>query len=209
MRKISRKNMPEELANFKGNPVPIELVREDHLKRHLVVENIFDDVLKFEKRLKKFKSTILNKIIKYEDWITKHNDVEDAKFENITLTNYEGTKQVMIKSGAFIDFDENLSLAKAKIDKCFKKWGNKSHPNLKAVIDHYFRIDKKGFINKKAILGLFQFEMNDKDWEAAMELIRKSIVETAKKEYLMVRVRADINSNWEAINLNLSSIEAE
>ena len=142
-------------------------------------------------------------------WIIKYNNLTDIDFKNITLTNYDGTKQISIKSSKVIDFDENLQLAKQKIDECFAKWGAESHPNIKAVVDKYFKVDKKGVLNKNAILGLFKFQMNDKDWDEAMRLIQLSIVDDESREYLMLRTRKNKDADWELVNLNLSSISVD
>jgi hypothetical protein len=208
-----KKEKPTVLINSRGNAIPIENVRKDHVKKHLLVEDVFDRALDLETRIKKVKVSMRKKIDKYLRQLAKKNKVENPEFEDVfedvILTNYPGTLQIQVKNSSIIDFDENLSLAKTKIDSCFERWGKNTHQNIKIIVDKFFRVGKKGFINKNAILSLFQFRIDDAEWNEAMELIKNSIHETSKKEYTMLRYRDDNKSKWKNLNLNFSSVEVE
>jgi len=147
------------------------------------------------------------KINKYLLWLAKQNGVTDVQYENVQLSNYSNTVQVLIKNSSVIEFDETLQIAKAKIDECFDEWGKDANPNLRLIVNSYFRVGKKGFINKAAILGLFQFDIDHPKWAEAMELIRKSITPTEKKSYFQIRYRCDKDDEWMPLNLNFSSLQ--
>lgn len=207
LRRISRKRLPDEMLNSKGEFVPTANVREDHLKKHLAVISIGSKIVKLENYMQKVKSGIMDEIINYKQWLVLYNNMQDATFENLTLINYENTYQVVFKTNDIvIGFDDTIQLVKIKIDNCLKRWGEGSHNNIRTLINSVFKVDKSGVLNKNAILGLFRYEMNDREWDEAMELIRKSIIDKAKKNYLMVRKRDTIEDDWETVTLNFSSI---
>lgn len=197
------------LVNSSGKEVPVNLVRRDHLKRHETVESIFNAAGRYEKQLKRFKEKMLIKIDNYREWLALHNKVDEPEWENLTLTNYPGTLQVVIKSNKVIEFDETLQLAKAKIDSCISNWSEGTNQNIKTLVDTYFRVGQKGLINKQAIFGLFRLNINEPEWKEAMELIRKSISEASRKEYFMIRHRRHSKDEWKTLNLNFSSVEVD
>ncbi len=200
--------MPEFLTNSRGQDVPIDRVRPEHLRKHIVVESSFDRITALENQLIKAKKRLYREIQRYVNWLAKNNDVE-AEFKNLTLSNFSHTKLIEIKNSKIIEFDENLQIAKQKIDSCFDRWGEGANPNLRLIVDSYFKVAEKGFINKANILGLQQFNIEDEEWAEAMALITKSIVITARKEYIQFKERPDVNGKWTAKNLNFSSIGEE
>lgn len=204
---VNRKKLPPEMLDGRGKMITTGVIREEHLVKHFSVERMFKKVASIENQLGKAKAQIMRELEKYQNWIVKYNNMEDAKFENLTLANYSNTLQVQMKTNNdIVEFDENLQLAKVKIDSCFARWGEASHQNLKVLVDDYFKVGKKGLVNKNSILGLFKFDMKDTEWDEAMELIKKSIVTRVKRSYIMFRYRDSIEEEWNTKNLNFSSI---
>lgn len=195
------------LTNSKGKEIPVGMIKKERVRKHRTVERIEKKALRLQAQMSRTKQQIMNEIIKFQEYLAKQNKTGDVEFNNLALSNYSNTVCVEIKSNKVIEFDENLQLAKAKIDKCFKKWGQKADPNLKIIVDGYFSVDKKGFINKNAILGLFQYKIKDALWNEAMDLIRESINVVDRKQYMTIRFRESKDDAWQNLNLNFSSIE--
>jgi len=202
---------PKELMNKTGKMIPAENVRLDHWKKHLLVEEVFTAVMDLNERMTKIKEKLYRKIWQYEKWLVKFNEVDqEVDFQNLTLTNYSGTKKIVIETGTLaVEFDENIQVAKVLIDKCIASWGKESHHNIKIIIDKAFRVGTKGMISKNDVLGLLQYKILDKDWKQAMDLITKSIVEKVKKEYIKFQYRENNKAGWKTLNLNFSSIELD
>lgn len=194
----------EFLVNADGKEVPFAKIRKDHLRRHNTVEQIFEDIAGLQKQLEKAKKKLDQRVARYQAYIAKKHGVE-PDFKNLTLSNYANNKRVVISSSAVIEFDENLQIAKAFIDQCFEKWGHNANANLKVLVDGFFRVGKKGFLDKASILGLFQYEIHDADWVKAMELIRKSIAIVDRKQYVVLQYRENLQSEWKKLNLNFST----
>lgn len=204
-----KRNLPKTLLNSRGNEVDIRLVRPEHLRKHLLVEKGFDKIERLAEKMAKVKLKIIADVISYLEWQAKHNKVENPEWEDVTLSNYSGTKQILIKNNTQEEFDEHLQLARKKIDECLDEWTADANINVKAIIDRAFKVGKKGFIDKNNIKGLFQLNIEHPKWTEAMELIRKSITETGKKEYVMFRSREHSKAEFKALNLNFSSINVD
>ncbi len=206
---MRKKSLPKELINSRGNAVDIELVRPEHLKKHLMVETTFAEIDKLLERMVKTKTKIIGKALAYLEWQAKRNHVEDPKWEDVSLSNYPTTMRILIKNNTQEEFDEHLQLARKKIDECLDEWTEGVNVNIKAIIDRAFKTGKKGFIDRNNIKGLFQLNIKHPKWIEAMELIRKSITETGKKEYIMFQKRIDQKAEFKTINLNFSSLDVE
>jgi predicted transcriptional regulator len=105
-----------------------------------------------------------------------------------------------------IDFDEKLQVAKQKIDECLKRWTEDSNVNLQAVINEAFQVDKKGEIAKHRILALRKYNIKDKNWKQAMDIIDEAIQVTSTKQYIAFYKRKSPNKPFELISLNFSAI---
>lgn len=205
---MSKYVIPEVLENSDGKSVPVKNIRKEHLKRHVTVEKIFMDIAGLETKLKVAKKRLKKAIDVYTKWLAKQNKCEPV-YTNLTLSNYPNLKRVNMISSNVLEFDENLQLAKQKIDSCFERWNSDSNANLKVVVDRYFKVGKKGFIDKNSILSLFELQIKDKEWEEAMDLIRKSIKIVDRRQYVTLHERKDRKAEWKKVDLNFSSINEE
>ncbi len=198
----------QTLTDPEGREIPATIINESRIRKHKLVEDIFEKAERIEEKMKQTKSSFHDKISQYKSWLLKKNKLNDS-FENLTLSNYSGTKQIQILSHRVIEFDEKIQLAKQKIDACLLSWGKESHPHLKVLIDRLFKTNNNGMLNKNSVIGLFQYNIKDKQWNEAMNLIKESIVESHRKEYFILKKRNNSKDSWHTINLNFSSIKEE
>lgn len=188
----------------RGRPVPPKYIPKIDKRRDYVVEKICKKALNLHNRMKALKKEFINDIENYIAFLEKeYNQTVETK-GNLQLTGFSGDKQVLFSISDVIEFDERLSVAKAAIDECIKKWSTDAHKNLKVVVDQAFEVDKKGRINKMAILKLRTLKINDKDWKNAMQILTDSIRISSTREYLNIKVKQD--GQLKTVNLNFSSI---
>ena len=199
------------LKNSRGNEIAIENVRPEHIKRDVTVTKIMELGEDLQQRMLNSKKKIEKLISSYSDYFKRLNGFtdKDEDLNNVQLSNYSNTIRVVVKSNKVIEFDEHLQLAEMKIKECMKKWGKDSHPALVEIINQVFKTDKKGFVNKNAILGLFQYKIENVAWKEAMALIQKSIQVVERKQYLQIQFRESKDAEWETLDLNFSSLEVE
>ena len=125
---------------------------------------------------------------------------------NAELVSFDGKFKVEVRNRERIEFDEKLQIAKQKIDDFLKRWTEDSNVNLQAVINEAFQVDKKGEIAKHRILALRKYNIKDKNWKQAMDIIDEAIQVTSTKQYIAFYKRKSTNGPFELISLNFSAI---
>lgn len=190
-----------------GNPIPVKYVDPVDKRRDAMVERLFKQALQAQDKLTKFKQVVLAEIETYLDWLAERNGEESLNpGGNYELKTFSGDKQVKIKVNRILEFDERLQVAKTKIDNCLEKWSDGANENLKAVVFDAFKVDRKGNVDTKRILGLRNIKIKDKEWLAAMKLITDAITITGTREYLMFQIRPNRKSEWETVRLDLAGV---
>lgn len=205
---MARKDSDGNWINAKGNAYPVESINQVDIKRDQLVENIVIQAMALQTRMRTAKASYQAQIDKYMRWLAKRLKADEAGKGNITLTNFSGDQQIIVKVNDILVFDERLAIAKRKINKCIKKWSKGANRNLRIIVNTAFETDKAGNINKNAILGLRKLKIGDKEWKEAMEIIADSLNSTGTKSYLSIRTRRGAESKWQTVNLNFSTLEA-
>lgn len=210
-KKLSGKTLEKKLSgktlkNSHGQDVAIEHIRKDVIRKDKIVKRVFVTLDKLQRRMIAEKAKVRKQIAQHVEKLLKENGIEDKKKLNVTLTTFDGQKQIIVKSNRIMEFDEKLQVAEAKIKKCMRTWAVGANPALCEIVDNVFRTEKKGFIDKSGILSLLQYNISDREWREAMELIRQSMYTADRKEYLMIKFRDDASGKWQSINLNFSTL---
>lgn len=190
-----------------GKPVPPKYIDPVDKKRDQLVEKEIRQALLLQERMTKFKKTVLADIGKHLDWLA-HLHGEDALSPggNYMLTGFSGNKRLQIKVNKVIEFDERLHLAKKKIDGCLERWSKGANDNFKVVVFDAFKVDNKGNVDTKRILGLRKLGIKDDEWVAAMELIAEAITITGNRSYLTFQIKAHKNAEWQTLRLDLAGV---
>ncbi len=190
-----------------GTPVPPKYIDPVDKKRDQLVEKQLKAAMLMQERLAAFKKAVLDDIAKYLDWLAaKHGEENLSPGGNYMLTGFSGNKRVQIKVNKVIEFDERLQLAKKKIDACLERWSQGANDNFKVVVFDAFKVDRKGNVDTKRILGLRKLKIKDAEWVAAMELISEAVTITGNRSYLMFQIKPDKDAEWEAVRLDLAGV---
>lgn len=206
---MARKDANGNWLNPKGNAYPVESINQVDIKRDEVVEKIVAQATDLQRKMLVSKATYQAQIERYMRWLSRRLKADETGKGNVTLTNYSGDQQVIVKVNDILVFDERLAIAKRKINKCIKKWSKGANRNLRIIVNNAFETDRAGNVNKNAILGLRKLKIGDKEWKSAMEIIADSLNITGTKSYLSIRTRRGSESKWQTVNLNFSTIEAD
>ncbi len=209
MRKINRKNMPPTLENAKGTMIPIEMVKEHHLKRHIAVTKIFNKADQLQARIIAVKRQVLKEVMKYQEWKVAFLKTGAPEFANLQLSNYNNTVLIQFKTNKLQEFDDTLQYAQATLSEYFQEITEEANQELQLIVTEAFKMDEKGFVNSAKLFGLFQYNITNPKWKKAMELLNESITVTGSKEYLIIKHRPTNRSKWKYLNLNFSSLETD
>lgn len=199
-------NPAEYMRDACGNLIARENVRDIDLARNDLVNELAAKALELHERLTAFKASALGDIDSFVELSAERYGVKlGGKKGNVTLDTFNGQFRIERQVAEHIAFDEGLQAAKALIDECLREWTQGGNANVRTLVDHAFRVDKKGKLNTGAILGLRRLKIDDERWGRAMTAISESI--TVMGTCMYVRVyRRDENGRYNIIALDMAAL---
>ena len=199
-------NEREYMEDAQGRQVPSDLVKEIDKLRDQTVKEVMKKTIEMRDTLIAFKKGVWSDIQTFLDIsASQHNVSFGGKKGNITITSYDGKHKLMVAVNDTLQFNEKLQVAKALIDNCIKRWSDGSRPELKTLVDDAFYVDKTGKINKDRVLGLRRLEINDDEWNEAMQAITDSIQVVSSKTYIRFYQRND-DGSYSQIPLDVAAL---
>lgn len=129
-----------------------------------------------------------------------------GKKGNVTLLSFDGRYKVTRAMAESITFDERLQAAKALIDECFQDWTTDARPELRAIIDRAFEVDREGNIRTGAVLALRRVDIQDERWQRAMQAIGDATQVVSSKAYVRVHERVGDSERWAPISLDVAGV---
>lgn len=183
---INQVTIPEGyLKDSKGRLVPLETVDEWQLEQDAMVRNLHRLAIAQQQSLQEFKRYAYAECYAFLDLLAeKYGRSRGGAKGNVTFTSYDGQLQVKICMKSNIQFGPELQIAKGIIDECFHRWSEGADPNLRAVINDAFEVDKEGNLNTGRILSLRRLKIDDSEWLRAMTAIADAILITGSKSYI-------------------------
>jgi len=192
--------------NAQGYLVPEDLIRPVDQLRDDVVLNIVEAAKVLRQAMADFKAASMQQIGDFIDLSSKEYGVEYGGTKgNVTLPSFDGQFKILRAVGDHRVFDERIQAAKKLIDDCVIAWSDGANVNLKALVDHAFRVNKQGRIDVNEVLGLRQVDIDDARWLEAMEAIADSIRVTGTSQYLRIYERQP-NGKYEQISLDIAGV---
>ncbi len=192
------------LVDASGREYPAKILDPEIVKRDTIVNRLMGKASRLHDRIESEKIKMVDDIDKYLNQ-TAQKYGEEWK-GNAELLSFDGKYKIEVRQRERIEFSEKLQIAKQKIDGCLKRWSEDSNINLQAVIKEAFQVDKKGEIAKSRILGLRRYNIKDKQWQQAMDLIDEAIQVTSTKQYIAFYERPDKDKPFRLISLNFSAL---
>ena len=191
--------------NAHGDLIPERNVRpQDKLEDELVRE-VMAEALDIQERLMTLKARVLAKGVSFKDLIAQEYQVrKGGKKGNMKLSSYDGTMQVQFAVSDQIAFGVELTAAKALVDQCVQRWSEGANDNIRALVDHAFQVNK-GRIDTHRVLGLTRLEIDDDEWQRAMQAIKDAVRVTSTKTYVRFFVRTSDAEDLTPVVLNMAN----
>lgn len=200
-------NQTETLhRNAQGHLVPESLIKTIDLLRDSVVRKQVVNALALQLQMAAAKVQMQRELEDYLDLSAQEYGVTYGGAKgNITLTSYDGSMKVERAIGEHRIFDERIQAAKAQIDACIARWSEGSSDEIRALVDHAFRVNKQGRIDVNQVLSLRQLKIDDQEWREAMDAIADAITTVAKTEYIRLYQRQH-SGKYVAISLDWAKL---
>lgn len=195
------------MRNSVGHLVLTTQVREQDLLRDQVARDLVAQALQINESLKAFKAKALGDIADLVRIAAERYDVTlGGKKGNVTVSSYDGRYRVVRQFSELITFTEELEAAKTLINSCIDRWSEGANQNIRALVDRAFRTDTKGQIKTAAVLELLRLEIDDDEWQRAMQAIKDSIQSCGTAVYVRVYERIGDSEQYRPISLDLAAV---
>lgn len=195
----------EYWRDAKGNLTPAELVKEIDKARDALVHEWVERGRDLSKAISHFKEGIFGDVQAFiELSAEKYGAKVGGNKGNVTLFSYDGKYKIQRAINESLQFDERIQAAKVLIDECLNEWSEGSRPELKALIERAFNVDKEGNLNTSRILGLRRVEIQDSRWQNAMQAISESVQVVSSKAYVRLYERVGETEQYVPIALDVA-----
>ncbi len=129
-----------------------------------------------------------------------------GKKGNVSIVTYDGRFKIERAMAERITFTEEILAAKELIDQCIRKWSEGADQHLRILVDRAFRANRQGQIKTGDVLSLLRVEIDDPDWQRAMEALKDSIQVNGTAVYIRVYQRVGNTDRYDPINLNIAAV---
>ena len=196
------------MKNAQGHLVPVEQVRPSDLMRDTLVNELVAHASGLNQQLTDFKRQALQDVDAYVSLVGEKYGVQlGGKQGNVSLLSYDGRYKVERIHAKNIVFSPELQAAKALIEQCIMRWSADARSELKALIMQAFKPNSKGELRTGALLGLLRLEIEDEDWQSAMQALKDSIQINGCTTYIRLYERVGITDQYKLIALDIAGVE--
>lgn len=195
------------VKNAAGHLVPEHQVREHDKLRDQVAGDLAKQAVAISESLAAFKAKALGDIA---DLIAisaeKYQVKVGGKKGNVSIVTYDGRYKIERAMAERITFTEEILAAKELIDQCIRKWSEGADQHLRILVDRAFRANRQGQIKTGDVLSLLRVEIEDPDWQRAMEALKDSIQVNGTAVYIRVYQRVGNTDRYEPISLDIAKV---
>lgn len=190
-----------------GDLTPTENVRESDILRDAVVYGLAAEAKIISADLLAFKSRALSDIADLISMSAEKYGVSiGGRQGNIQLHTYDGRYRLERVQSKIITFTEELEAAKALVEKCIIKWSDGARSELKALVMRAFKPNTKGELRTSAVVDLMRLEIDDEDWQTAMQALKDCLNTNGVTTYIRLYERIGMTDKYKLINLDLAGV---
>lgn len=188
-----------------GRLWPVESVKPVDAARNDLVMELVTRALGLASLLANFKAAALDDIQAFVDLsMEKYGATLGGTKGNVCLISFDGRYKIERAIDEFIRFDERIHAAKSLIDDCLKRWSDGTSPELRSIVNDAFQVDKAGRINTRRILALRRINIDDEEWQRAMQAISDSVQVISSKTYIRFYER-QADGSYQQMNLSIAA----
>lgn len=201
-------NIPEGyMQDSAGRLVLIEHVKPEHLLEDELVKSLAKEAEELNAALLNFRSKCFIEARAFLDVLHEKYGVKRGGDKgNFHLKAYDGSLRLLISINDCVAFGPELQVAKELVDNCLKRWSNGANKNLSAIVNDAFDVGKEGKLRKDKIFGLLRLNIDDDEWQRAMQAISDSIRVDTTREYVRFHRRATVDGKWEQVPLDMAKV---
>ena len=194
------------MLNAKGGLEPVETVKAQHRLEDEVVRKVLAYAEPLSAQIARFREHTFDDVDQFVALLEQQYGAKRGGSKgNITLTTYDGLMKVVVQVADQITFGPELQVAKGLVDECLREWSTDSRPELRAIVDRAFNVEKAGRDNRADLLSLLRLEIADERWQRGMQAIKDSMKPIGTKRYVRIYRRSNANAAWEAVSIDAAT----
>ena len=204
---LNEDQIPEGyMQNAQGCLVPRANIRPIDIERDALVNEKMEKIKALQAEMRAVKASLLSDVDAFVQLSGERYGVRLGGVKgNVQLLSFDGKYKLCRDYGQLLTFDEGLQAAKELIDGCLRRWCKDSRPELRAVVEQAFRVNKEGRINTNAVLALRKLNISDERWMNAMQAIGDSLTVADTRPYIRVYERDEFGK-YHAIPLDMAAL---
>jgi hypothetical protein len=204
---IEEINGKSYMRDARGALVPEELVRDTDKLIDQSVRAIMRHAQELSARIARFKGHTHDDVASLRALLAEKYEASlGGKKGNLTLTSHDGTMKVQVQIQDHITFGPELEIAKGLVDECISGWSEDARPELRALVEHAFQVDKQGRINRAALYQLRRLDIEDESWKGAMTALTDSMRVIGTSTYLRFYARDTAQGQWRAVPIDIAAV---
>lgn len=189
-----------------GRLVPVDVVKPIDKLSDQAVRMMMSYAEALSAQVGRFKAHCFNDVAELQATISEQYDAKlGGQKGNLTISTIDGCMKVQVQIQDQITFGPELQAAKALVDECIGEWSDGSRPEMRALVEHAFQVDKEGRINRGALFQLRRLSISDKRWQNAMQAIGDSVQVIGSSTYMRFYRRENARAPWEAVTIDLAA----
>lgn len=189
-----------------GRLIAEELVKEMDKERDELVCGFAARAKELQATMRAFKGQVFDDVAAFVQLSAEKYDVKmGGRKGNLTLHSFDGKYKLQVAVSNHIRFDERIQAGKVLIDECLHEWAGEARPELKALIDNAFQVDKEGNLSTARILSLRRVDIQDERWTRAMQAIADSVQIIGSKDYVRF-YECDEQGKYQPISLDMAGV---
>lgn len=196
----------EYLKDAKGALVPLSLVKPADKLQDETVRKVMFYAQALSDQVGRFKQHTFADLNAFQALLEQEYGARAGGAKgNVTFMSFDGLMKVQVQIADRIDFGPELQVAKKLIDQCLVEWGAESRPELRALINRVFSVEREGQINRAELMSLLRMDIRDDRWLRGMDAIRDAIRVVGTKEYVRFYRRSRVTDGWTAVTVDLAA----
>ncbi len=197
---------PGYIEDSQERLVPLKNVKQIDLDRDKLVRQMIDQAATLHESLAQFRELAFASVDGFvERAASEYGTSMAGEHGGVTLSSYDGKLRLRVSIAEKLEFDERLQVARKLVNACLQRWGRNAKTEIKTVLRAAFETDKRGQLDARRILGLRKLDIDDEEWQQAMQAISDSVRVARNRRYLSFQRRGE-TGKYETISLSLSSV---
>lgn len=178
------------MSDPKGALLPVEIIKPQHLLEDSLVREQFGWFLALVEQANRFRGHLFSDLGEYDALLAEKYGVEKGGPKgNRSYSTVDDCYRIGVRVRDTMEFGPELQVTKALIDECLRGWSEDAAAPLRVIVNGAFNVDKEGLINKAELFKLLRHNIDDPQWEAAMQSLRDAIRITGSRTSFEFRMR--------------------